>query len=916
MQAEFLRAQRLFTALIGAAAACIAAVSFAAELPSGWQFEGGTLSWTSSTPLRVGGARYEFRSGARLLGYPIQEDDRLSLRLTAAEPPAELSVWAAGRRIDQPLTARRGAAPAPLEPVTAAAAFDAAVPGRYRTQRLRYQLAGLEIRDYPAPIEVLAEVTEPLGDIGPMPLVLFLHGRHSTCYRGGPDGEASADWPCPAGWRPVPSHAGYRYIADVLASQGYLVVSIAANGVNGQDGIFLDGGASARSGLVRHHLALWARWSIAGGDPWGGRFRGRVNLRKVVLVGHSRGGEGVERAAIDSDASDPWKIRGLVLIGPTAFGRQVAAGAHTTVILPFCDGDVSDLQGQQYVDIGRSLAHDRALRTSVMAMGANHNYFNTEWTPGLSKSPAWDDWFDPADPQCGDTRERRLLPAEQQSVGLAYTAALVDLAVAGQKRSLALLDGTRVKPATIGRADTFVHAIGGGKELLYAAGTGAAVTGSLLYARECRGYFFAGPFDLRCGCAPALAFELTPHWSPMSFVETAPPPRALEVAWNRGGGRLLIPVSPPAARADALDFRIAGEPGAGPIELDVRVRDAAGRWTAVGARPLQVRAYHGPSPLGKVIARQARVSLHGAPVDFGSVKAIELRPRAQSGRFWLLDVSVWRNTLPDVSPAYLPRVSVADVIAEEGDAGTITIHVPIRIEGKVKHRARLWVQINDFNNFDHPSTGFPLVLEPGTKSATVPFTYAADEIYTPFRQPAQVVLLARSNAVTGDFEGSLTVEEDDPPPVLTADAKDVTAAEGGSLAWTFRLSEPLAGWVFWPIELVPAAAGVRELDTDDVPPAFLEQYGIAPPAPAVPLWQLGISFGIEFAPGEQVKSVSIPIAQDALAEGEEGLALRLRAEDDPIVPNPIELTGTVPGVKASDAAVPAGSPAAEHEAAM
>ena len=186
-------------------------------------------------------------------------------------------------------------------------------------------------------------------------------------------------------------------------------------------------------------------------------------MNEVVLVGHSRGGEGVERATIDTHDDDPWQIQGLVLIGPTAFGRQVAAGVHTTVILPFCDGDVSDLQGQQYVDIGRDLTWDRALRSSVMAMGTNHNFYNTEWTPGLSKSPAWDDWFDPNDPQCGENRERRLTPAEQQSVGLAYTAALVDLAIAGNTRSLPLLDGTPVKPGSIGRASASVHAIGGSK---------------------------------------------------------------------------------------------------------------------------------------------------------------------------------------------------------------------------------------------------------------------------------------------------------------------------------------------------------------------------------------------------------------------------------------------------------------------
>ena len=378
----------------------------------------------------------------------------------------------------------------------------------------------------------------------------------------------------------MPSHTGYRYLADRLASQGVLVVSIAANGINGQDGLFADGGAFARSRLVRHHLAQWAEWSAHGGDPWSNRFEGRVDLDRVVLVGHSRGGEGVERAAIDSEPDDPWQVRGLVLIGPTAFGRQVAPGIHTAVLLPFCDGDVSDLQGQQYVDIGRDLTVDRALRASVMAMGTNHNYYNTEWTPGLSQSPAWDDWFDPSDSQCGENGEERLSPAEQQAVGLAYTAALVDLAVRGGAESLPLLDGTRVKPASIGRANAFVHALGGNKRLLYAAGRGTAVEATGLTVRECRGYFLAGPFDLRPGCSSEDYFELTPHWQPMSFVETAPAPRALKVEWLEAGGSVEIPVG----RARAMRTRLTFAWRASPATRPWSSRCACARCPVTGCR--------------------------------------------------------------------------------------------------------------------------------------------------------------------------------------------------------------------------------------------------------------------------------------------------------------------------------------------
>lgn len=871
----------------------------AARLPAGWTIERNELVWTSTTPLRMGGARYEFRSGERLLGYPSTRGDTLRLKRAGSTPSVDLSVWAGGRRIDAPSPhAREFAEPdADVELAEAAVAIAAADPadrGPYRARRFRYQLPGFAVEDYPAPLEVLAEATAPIGAPGARPLVLLLHGRHSTCYRGGPDGEPSGDWPCPPGWRAVPSYTGYRYIANVLATKGYVVVSISANGVNGQDGLFLDGGASARSQLVRHHLALWSDWATVGGDPWGGRFLGRVNLDEVVLVGHSRGGEGVERAAVDTDADDPWQIRGLVLIGPTAFGRQVAPGIHTTVILPFCDGDVTSLEGQHYVDIGRDLTADRALRTSVIAMGTNHNFYNTEWTPGLSKSPAWDDWFDPEDVRCGENRDRRLAPSEQQAVGLAYTAALVDLALADDASSLPLLDGTPVRPRSIGRARTHVHAIDGGKRVLYAAGAGTSVTASGLATRECRGYHFAGPFDLRAGCTPDLFFEVLPHWQPMSFAETAPAPRALEMTWQQSGGVVRIPVTANLSDAAELDFRIAGEPGAWPVQFRVRIRDALGRSADLRVQPSVLRSYSGPNPLGKVVARQLRASLRGATVDLGKITSIELIAATPRGRAWLLDVSSRLDRLPASSAIHLPRISAGDVTIAEGDAGEVTVDVPIVIEGTVTRPARLWVQLTDPANFTQPFRGFPLVLEPGTTSATVPVTYRADDAFNPFDQRITVALLARRHAVTGDFDASVVIEEDDPAPRLTVDARQVTAAEGAALQWTFRLSEPMANSGFWSVQLVAADGRFTELDSDDVPRSFLESQGIVPPVPAIPLSNLGIFLGIEFPAGTRETTLTIPIDPDGKSEPREGLALRLDGFGDPVVPRPINLMGFVP----------------------
>ncbi len=448
---------------------------------------------------------------------------------------------------------------------------------------------------------------------------------------------------------------------------------------------------------------------------------------------------------------------------------------------------------------------------------------------------------------------------------------------------------------SIGRAHAFVHALGGNKRLLYAAGRGAAVQTQGLSARVCRGYFLAGPFDLRSGCAPDNLFELTPHWLPMSFAETAPAPRALEVAWQQAGGSLLIPVRQHGGRADTLDFRIAGEPGAPPVEFDVRVRVASGAWVALGARPRRLGSYHGPSPLGKVVARQVRVDLRSAGVALRDVTAVELSPRTPNGRFWLLDISAREQRLADSDAIDLPRVSVSDVVVAEGDAGDFTVSLPIVIDGEVTRPARLWVQLTDYADFEQPTRGFRLELPAGATSASVPYTYTADDVYNPFPQLLQVTLLAEKDAVTADFDGTLLVEEDDPPPVLTVDANRVTAAEGSALTWTFRLSAPLANGAFWTIQFLPAAGRFPELDSDDVPASFLENFGIEPPDPAVPLSELGLFLDLEFPPGVDTATLSLPVAADGVVEPAEGVVLLLDGFGDPVVPVPIELTGEVPG---------------------
>ena len=220
-----------------------------------------------------------------------------------------------------------------------------------------------------------------------------------------------------------------------------------------------------------------------------------------------------------------------MLVAPTNFGVQTAAYVPTVTLLPYCDGDVSDLQGQKFTDVSRDLtADDTSLKSSVLVMGANHNFFNTEWTPGLAEAPAWDDWGGDEASDCGPKHADRLTAEEQQAVGTAYIAGAVHLFADGDQDVLPLFDGTRARVASTGDAQVLSHAIGGGRDVR-APDVGAhrslpdgATT------RFCRS---AVAQERVSSCAQGISFGWTwPHWT--EAYENAPDPHVLRDGVDRG----------------------------------------------------------------------------------------------------------------------------------------------------------------------------------------------------------------------------------------------------------------------------------------------------------------------------------------------------------------------------------------------
>lgn len=242
-----------------------------------------------------------------------------------------------------------------------------------------YDLPAQAVAGVPFATTLWGTVRAPVAlDDGPFPLVLFLHGNHGNCRpaSGDDDCQTRTEDACTEpGFTTTPNAAGYTYLQDTLAAQGYVTASISANALNCRDDFIPE-----RTALLLEHLRRWQRWATSDEPPFSGRFRGALDLAHVGLVGHSRGGEAVSQAPRALAASP---IAGLALssvlaIGPTDYHENTPRGVPYLVLLPACDADVNDLQGLRMYDRGLS-GTDPFARAQLLFVGTNHNFFNTEW---------------------------------------------------------------------------------------------------------------------------------------------------------------------------------------------------------------------------------------------------------------------------------------------------------------------------------------------------------------------------------------------------------------------------------------------------------------------------------------------------------------------------------------------------------
>lgn len=235
----------------------------------------------------------------------------------------------------------------------------------------------------PENLVIRGQLYYPTDRTAPSPVLVLVHGNHGSCDAG----QNSATASCSQFKR---NEAGYAYLAENLATWGYTTFSVS------MDQLMMRQDNSKGKGMHQRRRLIAASLDALGAADAGTladgpsvtpgiseTLRGKLDLTRIGLMGHSRGGDAVT-SFIDYNRQRTdgprYPLRGVIALAPVDYERKAPYGTPFMSILPFCDGDVSNLQGARFFERSQYInGGDPFPRVQSSQLGTNHNWYNTVW---------------------------------------------------------------------------------------------------------------------------------------------------------------------------------------------------------------------------------------------------------------------------------------------------------------------------------------------------------------------------------------------------------------------------------------------------------------------------------------------------------------------------------------------------------
>ncbi|RIW27191.1 alpha/beta hydrolase [Bacillus salacetis] len=250
---------------------------------------------------------------------------------------------------------------------------------------------------------------------GKFPLVLMVHGNHIM--------EEFSD-------------EGYAYLGELLASRGYIAVSIDENFLNTSSWSgSLNNEISTRAWLLLKHLNQFEEFNQSKKTD----MYQKVDFDNIALLGHSRGGQAAAVATeynkLDKYPNNgsvtfhfDYKIKSVVAIAPTDYFTLGDKPVHMEnvnylLLQGSYDSDVSEFSGDRQYNGLQFTDGNGWMKSSLYIHRANHGQFNTVWNDDDTTLPM--NLF---------INKKPLLDGEEQrQIAKTYVSAFLDATLKGKE---------------------------------------------------------------------------------------------------------------------------------------------------------------------------------------------------------------------------------------------------------------------------------------------------------------------------------------------------------------------------------------------------------------------------------------------------------------------------------------------------